>query len=161
MHSSRKDMRSIASRRAGEIRIKLPPQSGLSSQSFADATRLPRIDQYVPQCPHLFEGAARAERNAAERVVSNRYRETGGVPNDQVEIGEQGTPASQHNALIDDVGGEFGRRVLERDLDGLDDRTDRFGEAFGDLPFADHNFLRHAVHQVAALYLHHSSFAVL
>ena len=24
--------------------------------------------------------------------------------------------------------------MLERDLDGLDDRPDRFGEAFGDLP---------------------------
>src|SRR5580704_5541976 len=51
--------------------------------------------------------------------------------------------------------------MLERNLDGLDDRAHRFGEAFGDLPFADHNFLRHAVHQVAPLYLHDPPLPVL
>jgi hypothetical protein len=40
-------------------------------------------------------------------------------------------------------------------LDALDDRADRFGQRFGDLRLADADFLRHAVHQVAALDLHH------
>src|SRR5690349_1299315 len=79
----------------------------------------------------------------------------------QIQIGEQGAPAGQYDALVDDVGGEFGGGVLERDLDRLDDRAHRLGKAFGDLPFTDHDLLRHTVHQVAPLDLHHPAFAVL
>src|SRR5208282_6920122 len=39
--------------------------------------------------------------------------------------------------------------------------ADRFGEALGDLKLADHDFLRHTVHQVASLDLHHAPLAVL
>src|SRR5580704_12414203 len=51
--------------------------------------------------------------------------------------------------------------MLERNLDGLDDRAHRLGEALGDLPFADHDFLRHTVHQVTPLYLHDPPLAIL
>src|SRR5260370_11216931 len=83
------------------------------------------------------------------------------MPQHQVEIAEQRAAAGQHDALVDDVGGEFGGRMLERHLDGLDDRADRFGEAFGYLALADHNFLWHAVHQVAPPDLHHAALTVL
>ena len=83
------------------------------------------------------------------------------MPDHQVQIGEQRAPAGQHDALVDDIGGELGGGVLERDLDRLDDRAHRLGEAFGDLPFADHDLLRHAVHQVAPLDLHDPALAVL
>ena len=42
-------------------------------------------------------------------------------------------PPGQHDALVDDVGGQLGRGVLERDLDRLDDRADRLGQRLGDL----------------------------
>src|SRR5437868_14775738 len=51
--------------------------------------------------------------------------------------------------------------MLERNLHRLDDRADRLGEAFADLPFADDDFLRYAVHQVAPLYLHDPPLPVL
>ena len=51
-----------------------------------------------------------------------------------VEIAEQRAAAGQHDALVDDVGGEFRRGVLERHLHRLDDRADRLGQALGDLP---------------------------
>src|SRR5437588_403438 len=51
--------------------------------------------------------------------------------------------------------------MLERNLYRLDDRANRLGEALGDLPLADHDFLRHAVHQVAPLYLHDPPLPVL
>ena len=41
---------------------------------------LPRVDQHIPQGFHLFESAACAERDAAERVIGDRDRETGGMP---------------------------------------------------------------------------------
>ena len=51
----------------------------------------------------------------------------------EIQIAEQRAAAGQHDALVDDVGGQFRRGVLQRDLDRLDDRADRFGQAFGDL----------------------------
>src|SRR6266567_6418851 len=51
--------------------------------------------------------------------------------------------------------------MLECDLDRLDDRADRLGEAFRDLPLAYHDLLGHAVHQIAALYFHHPALAIL
>jgi len=64
-------------------------------------------------------------------------------------------------SMVVDVGGEFGSGMLERHFDRFDDRADRFGEAFGDLPLTDNDLLRHTVHQVAAFYLHHPPLAVL
>src|SRR6202040_3005672 len=89
-----RDIRSIAARRAGEIRIILP-QAGPSSRSpwnwkiIPGTGSLPRVDQHIPQGFHLFESAARAERDATERVVGDRDRETGGMPYHQIEVGEQ------------------------------------------------------------------------
>src|SRR6266849_4432898 len=68
------------------------------------------------------------------------------MPQHQVDIAEQRAAAGQHDPLVDDVGGEFGGRVLERHLNGLDDRADRFGQALGNLTLADHDLLWHAVH---------------
>src|SRR5207253_10553728 len=79
----------------------------------------------------------------------------------QVKIAEQRAAASQHDPLIDDVGGELGSGVLERNLDRLDNRAYRFGEAFGDLALTDHDFFGHPVHQVAPLDLHYPPLAVL
>src|SRR5260221_9536210 len=38
------------------------------------------------------------------------------------------SPAGQHDAAIDDVGRELGRRPLERDAHGVDDDVHRFRE---------------------------------
>src|SRR3954471_22657207 len=111
-------------------------------------------DQKVFQRLHLFQGASGAERDAAQRVLGDRYRQSGRMTQHEIQIGEQRAAASQHDTLIDDIGGQFGRGVFERDLDRLDDLSDRLGEAFADLPFGDDNLLRDAVHQVAALDLH-------
>src|SRR5436190_5179267 len=83
------------------------------------------------------------------------------MPQHQVKIAEQRAAASQHDPLIDDVGGELGSGVLERHLDRLDNRAYRFGEAFGDLALTDHDFFGHSVHQVAPLDLHYAPLAVL
>jgi hypothetical protein len=40
---------------------------------------------------------------------------------DRVQIGQQRAAAGQHDALVDDVGGQFRRGVLQRDLHRLDD----------------------------------------
>ncbi len=64
-------------------------------------------------------------------------------------------------SMVVDIGGQLGRRLFERHLDRLDNRADRLGKRFGDLALADKQFLGHAVHEVAALDLHHLAVAVL
>src|SRR5690606_14014125 len=62
--------------------------------------------------------------------------------------------------LVDNIGGQFRRGVFQCNLDGFDDRSDRFGQGFGDLTLRDHDFFRNAVHQVAAFDFHAFAFAV-
>src|SRR5271169_2388204 len=121
---------------------------------------LPHVDQHVFQGFHFFEGTARAKRHAGQWAVRDRNRQPGSVPQHQIEIAEQRAASSQHDPLVDDVGGEFGGGMFERYLDSFDDRTNRFGETLRDLTLADHDFLRHPVHQVASLDLHHAPLAV-
>src|SRR5712691_485734 len=83
------------------------------------------------------------------------------MPQHVIEIAEQSPAAGQHDPLVDDVGGGFGCGVLEGNLDRLDDRADRLGEAFRNLPLADYDLLGDAVDQVAALDLHDPALAVL
>ena len=78
-----------------------------------------------------------------------------------VHVREQRTAAREHDALVDDVGGQFRCGVLQRDLHGLDDGAHRLLKALGDLPLGDDQFLRDAVHQVAALDLHRAALAVV
>ena len=61
---------------------------------------------------------------------------------DEIQIAQQRAAAGQHDALVDDVGRQFRRRVLERNLDRLDDGADRLGQCLGDLPFGDRRVLR-------------------
>ena len=46
---------------------------------------------------------------------------------------EQRAAAGEDDALVDDVGRELGRRLLEREEHGLDDGVDRLGERLADL----------------------------
>ena len=100
------------------------------------------INQHVLEHLHLLEAAAGAERDAGQRIVGDRDRQAGRMAQHEVEIAEQRAAAGQHDALVDDVGGELRRRVLERDLDRLDDGADRLGQALGDLPLGDDDLLR-------------------
>src|SRR5215472_11155693 len=91
-----RDTRSIAARCDAEIRMSLLPQAMALSKS-CDPRLLPRVDQDIPQGPHLFEGAAGAERNTAERVVGDRDGKAGGVAQHQVQVAEQRAAAGQHD----------------------------------------------------------------
>src|SRR4051794_21903692 len=120
------EIRCSAARRPWESRTTTP-------SSFRIAvSRLPRVDQHMPQRLHLLERPSGAERDATERIVGDRNRQTGRMPDDMIEIGEERAAAGQHDPLVDDVGGELWRGVLQRHLDGLDDRADGLGEAFRD-----------------------------
>ena len=79
---------------------------------------------------HLFEGAAGAERDARECVFRDHHGQSGRAAQHVGHAVQQGAAAGQHDALVDDVGGEFGWRVLECHGDRLDDLADGFGTGF-------------------------------
>src|SRR5262249_16712339 len=62
------------------------------------------------------------------------------------------------DAAIDDVGGEFGRGALERDLHRFDDLVERLDERVADLFVGDDHRLGHAGDQIAALDFHRLDF---
>src|SRR5476651_1412111 len=117
--------------------------------------------QDAAQLIDIFHRMSRAKRDAEQRILGHRNRQAGGLAQHGVHVGQHGAAAGKHDALVDDVGGQFGGGVLQRDLHGLDDGADRLLQALGDLTLGDHQFLRHAVHQVAALDLHRAAFAVV
>ena len=55
------------------------------------------------------------------------------LPEQSIQVLEQRTAPGEHDALVDDVGGELRRRALERDAYGLDDAGDRLGERLAPL----------------------------
>ena len=67
---------------------------------------------------------------------------------------QQRAAAGDDDAAIDDVGGQLGRRALERDAHRVDDDVDGFGQRLANLFVGDGDRLRHAFDQVAALDLH-------
>src|SRR5215210_4835436 len=99
----------------------------------------------------FLERPAGAERNAGQRVVGDRDGKAGFIAQHFVEALQQRPAAGQHDALVANIGGEFGRSILECDADALDDGPDRLGQRFGDLALVDRDFLGNAVHQVATL----------
>ena len=71
-----------------------------------------------------------------------------------VDVLEQRAAAGEHDALVHDVRGQLGRRALEREQHGFDDRVDRLGQRLADLVGVDDHGLGNAGHHVAALDLH-------
>src|SRR5205085_10054878 len=99
----------------------------------------------------LFHRAPGAQSDAGQGIVRNRHRQAGFVAQHLVEALQQGAAAGEHDALVDNVGGQLRRRILERDTHALDDRADRFGQCLRDLLLVDRDLLGDAVDQVAAL----------
>jgi hypothetical protein len=105
----------------------------------------------LPGRAQVLERPAGAERDAGQRIVGDGDRKPGLVAKHLVEPLQQRAAAGQDDALVDDVGGELGRGILERDPDALDDRPDRLAQRLGDLALVDRDLLGHAVDEVAAL----------
>ena len=68
----------------------------------------------------------------------------------RVDPPQQRAAAGHRDALVDDVGGDFGRRLLQRGPDRVDDLADRLGDRLGDFGLAILISLRHAPRDVAA-----------
>ena len=92
---------------------------------------------------HALERHARAAHDARQRVFGDEHGQAGFFREQTVEIAQQRTTASKHDAAFGDVGAEFRRRVFERDLHRRYNPVQRIGERFQDLVARDREAARY------------------
>ena len=91
------------------------------------------VDRNLPQQVEVRQHLAGAEHDRRQRILGHRERQAGLLAQPLVEILQHRAAAGQHDAAIDDVGRQLGRRALERDAHGVDDDVDGFGQRLADL----------------------------
>ena len=81
----------------------------------------------------MVERLAASEDDRADGIVGHHHGEARLLAQEDVQVGQEGAASGEDDALVDDVGRELGRRLLQRQEDGLDDRVRRLGQRFPDL----------------------------
>ena len=71
------------------------------------------------------QAAAGADGDSGQRVFGQHDGKTGRFSQQDVHVLEARAAADQDDALVDDIRRQFRRRMLQRDLHGLDDGADR------------------------------------
>ena len=101
----------------------------------------------------LLERLARALGDAGERRVGDVGRHLRLLVQALLEAVQQRAAARQQDAGGEDVGGELGRRAVERVAHRVDDRLDRLGERLARLLGRHRHRLGQAGHELAAAQL--------
>src|SRR5207249_11095928 len=112
------------------------------------------VDGDVLEEREFIQDLAGPHDDGGERVVGQYDRQARLLAQQGVEVAEKRAATGQHDALVDDVRGQLGRRALEADADRLDDLVDGLEERVADLLVGDLDRLRDAGDQVPALDLH-------
>src|SRR5262249_50794313 len=113
--------------------VRSKPRAGGGGGSAADGDLAEQLQ--------LVEYLARAERHAGERIGRNGHGQVRLVAYELIEASQERAAAGHHDALIDDVRGQLGRRVLEADPYGLHDRRHALPQRLADLVVADEDRL--------------------
>src|SRR5205814_327337 len=152
----------LSGRARWSVRRETPARSTTASReyfryrarrSYMAGLRL-RRDRDLLQEVQLVQHLARPERHTRQRVIGDGDGEIGLLPKEEVQAFEESAAAGEDDTLVDDVGGQLGRRALEGGTDGVHDGHDRLAQRLADLVVADHDRLGDAVDQVAPLHLH-------
>ncbi|EGJ77410.1 putative cell shape-determining protein MreB [Streptomyces sp. Tu6071] len=106
--------------------------------------------QHLLERLELLDALAGAERHGVERVLGDVDRHPGLAAQPLVEAAQQGAAPGENDAPVHDVTGELGRALVERRLDRVDDRVDRFLDRLAHLARRDHDGLREPGDEVAA-----------
>ena len=132
--------------------IELPDVHGRGLVAAAVARARARARAAVDRL-ELLEAAARADRDARQRRLGEVRRHVRLVAQALVEPVQQRAAAGEHDAAVHDVGGELGRRLVERRLDRVDDLRHRLLERVPHLLAREDHRLRQAGEHVAAAHL--------
>src|SRR6186997_612842 len=87
--------------------------------------------QALAELPELLERHAGANRDAVEGVLGDVARDPGHLGQQLVEVAKERAAAGHHHPLVDDVGAELGRRLLEHVADRGDDRLEWLLDGLG------------------------------
>ena len=88
------------------------------------------VDRNLPQQVEVRQHLAGAEHHRRQRVLGHRQRQARLLAQALVEVLQHGPAAGQHDAAVDDVGRQLGRRALEHRANRIDDRVDRLLQRF-------------------------------
>ena len=91
------------------------------------------------------------EHNAVQRVFGDQYRYLGYLAQQHIQVAQECPAAGQEDTLVDDVGRQLGRGLLQADTHRIDDGVDRLLERVADLVRVDLDGFGDAGDQVAPL----------
>src|SRR5919201_1003186 len=125
------------------MRSRAEGRSTLSKAIPSTSTRAPtraslmNADEASLEEVEVLEGEAGALRDAVERVLGHVARDAGDLGHELVHVAQQRAAAREDHPLVDDVGGELRRRLLENSLHRADDLLEDRIHRLGDLVAAD------------------------
>jgi hypothetical protein len=73
-----------------------------------------------PQQVQLVQRSPGPDGDSGEGILCQHDRKARRLPEQDVEVAQLRAAADEHDALVDDVRRQLGRRALQRDLRGLD-----------------------------------------
>src|SRR5690606_25291122 len=109
------------------------------------------VDENGAQFLKVLERLAAAAHHASQGILGHHDGQAGFFLEQAVEVAQQRAAAGQGDALVGDVRAQFGRGLLEGDLDRGNDLVERIGERLEDFVGRHREAARHALGQVAAL----------
>ena len=107
------------------------------------------------------QGPTRPQSDAAERGCRDPHQESGRLGEHAVDIAQQRPAPGHRDPGIEDVGGDLGLGMLQRDAYRLDDLRDRLVQRLRDLGLLEADFARHALAHVATAHQHRLANPVL
>ncbi|KAG5723799.1 hypothetical protein E4T56_gene19758 [Termitomyces sp. T112] len=81
----------------------------------------------------ILQHASGADRNTIERIIRHFDRQPGLAGKQLVQIGQLRPATGHDDPAIDDIGGDFGRRVFQCRAHGRDDLAHRFRQSLDNL----------------------------
>src|SRR5664279_1821436 len=152
----------LARRTTGVPQARLPT-SGRSERRRdpADPSPLVRtrsrsdlLDQRLLEEVEVLQGEARPERDTVERVLGDVAGDARDLREETVDVAEERAAAGHHHPLVDDVGAQLRRRLLQDAADRLDQLLEWELDRLHDLGAGDRDRARQAGDQVASPDLH-------
>ena len=108
-------------------------------------------NRYSPEQGELVEQRASAVSDTGERIVTNRDREVSLLVEQPIQAPQERSAPGEDDALVHNVRGQLGRRLLQTGLDRIHDRHHRVSQGLPHFRAGHDHRLREPADEVAAL----------
>src|SRR6476661_3712833 len=160
--SVRRSTLAVGSRRRAGRTVAISERRTHAPKTMTSRRELNRLEratrasgaQHGPVLLLVVENAPGPANHAGEGIFVDVDGQPRLLAQQEVEAANERPTTGHHDAAIDDVAGQLGRRDLERAPHGVDDLLDRLLDGLANLARVHAHRLRDARHQVAALHFH-------